>query len=64
VEPILQQVALPPLPDQPPTPWTDLSEKQLRSALVGACKRYVVLAEVFSVFYCAFLSSKPLRGFV
>lgn len=40
-EPVLEQVALPPLPDQPPTPWTELSEKQLRSALVGACKRCV-----------------------
>jgi len=64
VEPILEQVELPPLPDQPPTPWTDLSEKQLRSALVGACKRYVELTERVSVMYCACWRSKPLLAFV
>ncbi|CDF34000.1 unnamed protein product [Chondrus crispus] len=33
------QVPLPELDESPPHPWNDVNEKQLRSALIGACKR-------------------------
>lgn len=36
---ILVQVELPPLTESAPHAWNDVNEKQLRSALIGACKR-------------------------
>ena len=35
----LPPLDLPPIPDPTPHPWNDINEKQLRSALIGACKR-------------------------
>lgn len=35
----LAQVSLPELSESPPHAWNDVNEKQLRSALIGACKR-------------------------
>lgn len=36
---LLSHLSLPQLEDTPPHPWNDVNEKQLRSALIGACKR-------------------------
>lgn len=36
---MLIQVELPPLSESAPHAWNDVNEKQLRSALIGACKR-------------------------
>lgn len=35
----LSQISLPELDESPPHAWNDVNEKQLRSALIGACKR-------------------------
>ena len=35
----LMEVDLPPLPETEPHVWNEFNEKQLRSALIGACKR-------------------------
>lgn len=37
--PFQSQIELPPLPDYSPHAWSKTNEKQLRSALLGACKR-------------------------
>lgn len=37
--PFQSQIDLPPLPDYSPHTWNKTNEKQLRSALLGACKR-------------------------